>query len=456
MKYCKNCGSQMSDDAKFCVQCGAAASEPAKPEPAAAKAVGKTAITEVKNEYTAPVQTFQSNMMRQESVQPRTEVPFLANPVFLGVWFIVSGLLMLLLTELPVTNLLDNAADTAITLRANHIILGFENFCFQAPAMIAIVTGVVLLQRKKGSFNVALVGGIFQLLAAIGALIIVLLSTVLTPILVQGQISDPETIEVSIKLIRNRGLSRCLIVEFPILLIGISSFVFTLIARSKERRMQSQRADDLFGKMPRSAVSLIVLLPFVPLFFMIKDVWESVLLVYHYEFDVLVAAPYVNGVIASFSIPVIYLILITIIYCMLGYRWKKGTMIIPGMSTVLLYGIITTMLVMVFGKEMLKDFHISAEVLAEIQRISIFRILEHALMALALFFWIAASARGCIPAWLQGILASAVIILYIVFELLFTVGMRLDGSILISQYVIDLIILGFSIPMSLACKPKKG
>ena len=469
MKYCRQCGSQLADEAKFCASCGTAVIEPAQPEKVEVKAVEKQVMVEAKIEDTTQVEMFQQpeTVYQQESFQQtqmwkepaRPVVPFLANPVFLGILFIVSGLCMLLLPTMPVMDLTEAAmyGDTyvASVTVANNVISGFESFAFQAPALIAIVTGIVLMQKRRGAFKLAMLGGIFQLLAAAGSLLIMVVVLAFAPTLVELYIWDPEVISIGTQLLRGQSMNRFMIVELPIMLLGVASFVFTLIARGKERKTGSQVALDLFDKMPRSAVSLIVLIPFITLLFMLEGflgaLWTGRVAAY-----ALSGFSMANVVIANYTIPVIFLVAIAIIYCMLGYKWKKGLMILPGMGTFLLYGIVVTLITLAFGREMLISMYTPEDIIDIAQSSLTPHILAHALMALALFFWIAASARGGIPAWLQAVLGVVIVILYIVMEFVVTVGLYLGVAVPLAQYVIYLIILGFSIPMALACKPKKG
>ena len=469
MKYCRQCGSQLADEAKFCASCGTAVIEPAQPEKVEVKAVEKQVMVEAKIEDTTQVEMFQQpeTVYQQESFQQtqmwkepaRPRVPFLANPIFLGILFIVSGLCMLLLPTMPVMDLTEAAmyGDTyvASVTVANNVISGFESFAFQAPALIAIVTGIVLMQKRRGAFKLAMLGGIFQLLAAAGSLLIMVVVLAFAPTLVELYIWDPEVISIGTQLLRGQSMNRFMIVELPIMLLGVASFVFTLIARGKERKTGSQVALDLFDKMPRSAVSLIVLIPFITLLFMLEGflgaLWTGRVAAY-----ALSGFSMANVVIANYTIPVIFLVAIAIIYCMLGYKWKKGLMILPGMGTFLLYGIVVTLITLAFGREMLISMYTPEDIIDIAQSSLTPHILAHALMALALFFWIAASARGGIPAWLQAVLGVVIVILYIVMEFVVTVGLYLGVAVPLAQYVIYLIILGFSIPMALACKPKKG
>ncbi|MBR6682735.1 MAG: hypothetical protein IKL38_00155, partial [Firmicutes bacterium] len=277
----------------------------------------------------------------------------------------------------------------------------------------------------------------------------------LAPTLVELYIWDPEVISIGTQLLRGQGMNRFMIVELPIMLLGVASFVFTLIARGKERKTGSQVALDLFDKMPRSAVSLIVLISIITLLFMLEgflgDLWTGRVAAY-----ALSGFSMANVVIANYTIPVIFLVAIAIIYCMLGYKWKKALMILPGMGTFLLYGIVVTLITLAFGREMLISMYTPEDIIDIAQSSLTPHILAHALMALALFFWIAASARGGIPAWLQAVLGVVIVILYIVMEFVVTVGLNLGVAVPLAQYVIYLLILGFSIPMALACKPKKG
>ena len=474
MKYCRQCGSQLTDEAKFCASCGTAVIEPAQPEKAEVKAVEKQVEIETKIEDTTQVEMFQQpeTVYQQESFQQtqmwkepaRPRVPFLANPIFLGILFIVSGLCMLLLPTMPVMDPTEAAmygsTYVASVTVANNVISGFESFAFQAPALIAIVTGIVLMQKRRGAFKLAMLGGIFQLLAAAGSLLIMVVVLAFAPTLVELYIWDPEVISIGTQLLRGQGMNRFMIVELPIMLLGVASFVFTLIARGKERKTGSQVALDLFDKMPRSAVSLIVLIPFITLLFMLEGFLGTLLRGLYFGSVMLAATSSLNVVIANYTIPVIFLVVIAIIYCMLGYKWKKALMILPGMGTFLLYGIVVTLITLAFGREMLISMYTPEEIIDIAQSSLTPHILAHALMALALFFWIAASARGGIPAWLQAVLGVVIVILYIVLELLFTIGLggfpQMGGAFPLAQYVIYLIILGFSIPMALACKPKKG
>ena len=464
MKYCRQCGSQLPDEAKFCVSCGTAVIEPARPEKAEVKAVEEQVVVETKiedrnqPETFYQQETFQQTQMWKEPV--RSVVPVLANPIFLGVLFIVSGLAMLLLPTIPVMNMAEAGMYgenyVAGATIANNVISGFESFMFQAPALIAIATGIVLIQKRRGAFKLAMLGGIFQLLAAVGSLLIMVIVLAFASFLVELYIWDPETVHIGTHLLRGQGMSRFMMVELPILLLGVASFVFTLIARGKERKSGSQVALDLFGKMPRSAVSLIVLIPFITLLFMMKGFLGNLLAGQYMGAYALSGFSMANVVIANYTIPVIFLVAIAIIYCMLGYKWKKGLMILPGMGTFLLYGIVVTLITLAFGREILISMYTSEDIIDIAQNSLTPHILAHALMALALFFWIAASARGGIPAWLQAVLGVVIVILYIVMEFVVTVGLYLGVAVPLAQYMIYLIILGFSIPMALACKPKKG
>ena len=468
MKYCRMCGTELKDEAKFCAKCGTAVIEPAQPETAAEQAVEEAIGIETKIE-----DTVQSEMFQQTETIPEREtwqeparpiVPFLANPIFLGILFLVSGILMLVLPTIPVMDMIEvnmyGVTYVAGATVTNNVITGFESWLFQAPALIAIVTGIALVQKRKGAFKLAMLGGIFQLLAAIGTLLFMVLILVFAAPLVQIYAVDAETVAVGTQMLKSEGLSRFAMVELPILLLGVASFVVTLIARGKERKTGSQVAYDLFGRMPRSAVSLIVMIPFVAVFMTVKGFMVTLLRGLYFGSFMLAATSSSNVVINNYTLPAIYLIVIAIVYCMLAYKWKKGLMILPGMGVFLLYGIITTVLTLVSGTEMLMAIYTPEEVMSYAQSMLTPQILAHALMALALFFWIAASARGGIPAWLQAIIAPVVLILYIVLEPMFTIGLggfaQMGGAFPIAQYVIYLIILAFSVPVALICKPKKG
>ncbi|MBR6684240.1 MAG: zinc ribbon domain-containing protein [Firmicutes bacterium] len=162
MKYCRQCGSQLADEAKFCASCGTAVIEPAQPEKAEVKAVEKQVMVETKIEDTTQPEMFQQFSEWKDPARPR--VPFLANPIFLGILFIVSGLCMLLLPTMPVMDLTEagmyGSTYVASVTVANNVISGFESFAFQAPALIAIVTGIVLMQKRRGAFKLAMLGGI--------------------------------------------------------------------------------------------------------------------------------------------------------------------------------------------------------------------------------------------------------------------------------------------------------
>lgn len=453
MKYCKMCGAELKDEAKFCAQCGAAAIEPAQPETAEANAVEEPIGTEAVQQS----ETSQQAVAWQEPIPPT--VPFLANPLFLGILFVISGVLMLLLPTIPVMDMMETYAYGTVYMAAatvaNNVISSLESFIFQAPALIAIVTGIALMQKRRGAFKLAMLGGIFQLLAAIGSLFIMIIVLMFADPLVELYVWDAETVAIGTQLLRGEGMSRFLMVELPLLIIGVASFVFTLIARGKERKTGTQIAYDLFDKMPRSAVSLIILIPFIMMFFTVKGLMSTLLMGQYFGSELLAASSSASAAIATYTIPAMYLVVATIVYCMLGYKWKKTLLVLPGMGVFLVYGIVVTAITVMSGRELLITMNTPEVVMGYTQSMLTPQILAHALMALALFFWIAASGRGCIPAWLQGIIAPIAVILYIVMEPVCTIGFAVP-TLPIAQYVLYLIILAFSIPIALLCKPKKG
>ena len=466
MKYCRMCGTELKDEAKFCAKCGTAVIEPAQPETAAEQAVEEAIGIETKIEDTVQSEMFQQTetISERETWQEpaRPVVPFLANPIFLGILFLVSGILMLVLPTIPVMDMIEvnmyGVTYIAGATVTNNVITGFESWLFQAPALIAIVTGIALVQKRKGAFKLAMLGGIFQLLAAIGTLLFMVLILVFAAPLVQIYVWDAETVAVGTQMLKSEGLSRFAMVELPILLLGVASFVFTLIARGKERKTGSQVAYDLFGKMPRSAVALIILIPFITLFIFLKTMLGTWTTGYFAGNNTLAAFSIVSSVISKYTIPVLYLIAAIIVYCMLGYKWKYWVLSVPGMGVLLIYSIIVIIMTLSIGREMLVMMNTPAEIWDTTQFMMTPQVLAQVMLPLAFFFWIAATARGCIPAWLQAILAPVVVIFYIAVELLLNGGWGGFAHMQIpaSQYVIYLIILVFAIPIGLACKPKKG
>ncbi len=468
MKYCRMCGTELKNEAKFCAKCGTAVIDPAQPEIAAAKAIEESIGIETKIEDTVQSEMFQQTEVVQEHEtwqEPvRPVVPLLANPVFLGILFLVSGTVMFLLPSIPVMNMSMAAAYGSFYLAAativSSVLTSLETLMFQAPALIAIVTGIALLQKRRGAFKLAMLGGIFQLLTAVGSLLITVLVLAFAPSLVQIYVWDAETVELGTQLMRSQGMSRFVMVELPVLLMGVAAFVFTLIARGKERKTRSQVALDLFDKMPRSAVSLITLIPFISLLMMLKGTLGTLITGSYIGAAAIAAQSMVGTVVSTYTIPAIYLIIGALVYGMLGYKWKYWKVSVPGMSVLIVYGIIMIFVVLSKGSEMLMSIGTPAELMSMANSALMPQMLAQVLLPLALFSWIAASARGSIPAWLQAILGSVIVILYIVMDALFSFGWtavaQMGMPIPAAQYAISLIVLLFAVPLGIACKPKKG
>ena len=120
----------------------------------------------------------------------------------------------------------------------------------------------------------------------------------------------------------------------------------------------------------------------------------------------------------------------------------------------LIYAIVVIVLIMSKGKALLYMNGTAASI-AYANSMLLPHTIGNVLLAIALYCWIAATARGSIPAWMQVIISVVVMFGYIMLEFMFILGMNLGFSIPFGTLSISLLIIITAVLLGICCKPKK-
>ena len=422
--FCPHCRATLPEGSLFCAQCG-------------------------------------QRIIAVQPVQP-TPVPAVKKPagnlfrILLGVLYLLP---MLLYIYIPtIYNLMSIAARNQlyaygeISIAAFSIMQSVCNIIDQAlllpVVLISAIAGVALLMNRRGPGRIAILGGVFHCITALG----MLLMTVLYPILPQFTFglytSVPDVLENGAGQLFSHGIvaMRYVIYGLPVALISLTvavlSFVYAHIFKK----------NDLPRKMDRGVAALAIATPFAVLLPNFTTIALN-LVFGTFGDDYLTAYSFAHNITAQLPVSPILLLVILTVLCMVSSKWPYWLQTVPFVPVLLIGG---TAAGLVLPKTAPMVGYIPESILELTVSFARTMIFEGMLLAVAYTLWAAASARGAVPAWLQPLVCVPVCFLYYTMILLTATQIRIPLTVLPAITVLVALLIASIIAVVVQAVRKKN
>ncbi len=321
---------------------------------------------------------------------------------------------------------------------------------YSVAGLIMAVAALALLMNKKGAYKAALAGGIAGLAAVCYAFFMAIAMSVCPQLLVSVYVFEAETIETAVKIIRGEPafIIRCIVAAFSTAALIIPSFIIMIKAKRNE-----PEGSALCQKMLRSTASLMTLLPLLSIALRLKNTVSTVY-VSMLGTNAMVANSTADVVAAGIiSVSAAMLLLITV-YCVLMKKFRYPLFVFPGLGALALYGVVALVWGNSIKDELAYYYGLSEDLLEMASEAVIGKIIGALFLLIAIYFWIAATARGNMRAWGQIIFAVGFIFLAIILENMKVTVFALGIAFPLAEIVIGNAMLAAAIPLSIRNREK--
>lgn len=321
---------------------------------------------------------------------------------------------------------------------------------YSAAGLMMAVAALALLMNKKGAYKAALAGGIAGLAAVCYAFFMAIAVPAFPQLLVSAYTPDPEIIEIAAKIVRGEPafIIRCTVAAISTAALIISSFIIMIKAKRNE-----PEGSALCQKMERSTASLMTLLPLIGIALRIKNT-VSTFYIALLGTNAMVANTTADAAVAGIiSISAVMLLIITV-YCVLMKKFRYPLFIFPGLGALALYGVIALLVGNSMKYEMGQRYGLSEDMYEMASEAVMGKILGILFLLIAIYFWIAATARGNMRAWGQIIFAVGFIFLAVILENMKVTVFAMGIAFPLAEIVIGNAMLAAAIPLSIRNREK--
>ncbi len=402
--FCSHCGNQIPDDSVFCGHCGAPASgnqAPTAPAP------------QIPYQQYAPAAPYQQPAYHAPAgvpAAPQRSSTDILRTVF-GIALIVSGLIPYLFLTSVSTALsrmlvqFSAYGDISVALvSALTAVFNIADTLLRFPAcMLAILTGIVLLQNRWKPKAAAITCAVFNLLYALLTLLTALLVQVMPQAVLSLYLSNTDAVE----LLYRFGLQQIIwqhTLPQLFLSLAVAGLCFGfLFCKVQPRHVYRDR----------SVSNLYILVPFLGLLRLFLNLLPITLTGVFMGNEALSgwssATGAVNGQIGqSYLWLLLALVAVCLVFRKLPFGWTAlaaaGVAIVTGVAGYL--GVRSRIL----------EQGIPADAVAYALQFSNTFLWGNTMMMAAFFVWIVAITRNCVPLWLQWVLSCAIVPVYVLSE----------------------------------------
>ncbi len=334
----------------------------------------------------------------------------------------------------------DTAAAFSIILSA---VDSLDYTVFSAAGLMMAVAALALLLNKKGAYKAAVTSGIAGLAAVCYASFMIIVMSAFPQLLVSAYTPEEQIVEIAAKIIRSEPvfIARCIVAALCTAALIIPTFILTVKAR------KSGTDEPAFcKKMERSTASLMTLLPLLSIVLRLKDMMKNLFAV-RMGADALAASGIADAAVANFiGVSAVMLLIITV-YCVLMKKFRYPLFIFPGLGALMVYGIYG--LLRCFSQKDMYTIYGREDVYGMVGQAVIPKAFGVILLLVAVYFWIAATARGGMRAWGQIIFAVSFIILVFMLETIMVTVLKMGFSFPLAEIVIGSGMLAAAIPLSI-------
>ena len=425
---CTNCGKTIPDDVKFCSHCGAS-------QPAAAPAAEK-----------APDPTPQE--------APRLDKP--AGSIgqrLLGLLFLVGAIVagitprwmnFLYFSDLQELHSLGEAYISAVPVFVSFLNL-LNTFVFMLAAVICLAAGMALLMGCSGARKAAITAVVFQGLTLL-YIPVVLVICMAVPNVLMGFLSIPaKYINDAANYIRSES---SLSGRYLYALFSQAAIFALLIFVTTRLRTRGQKLD-------RGIMGLLITLPFLAFVLTISGNMDSAFINAH-SYSVVLAYSIATTAISEatfLEITWVWLALAMIFGLLL--RKKKFSSLVIGMAAVMLVSIVVIALRTDIESAIENYETLGIDDLEDLAPLfMVMKLVGSGALLLAFGLWVAASAKGAIPLWVQ---IPVSILLFMPLYTLHFVGsmiLHLPPWLPAAKLIVALILGAISIPLGIHADKK--
>ncbi len=418
--YCTNCGGKMEKSEKFCSICGS----PAKEEKTGG--VSRTVV---------------------------------------GILYAIASLLLIFIPKLSSIIMGDTSKMLESIMKKDYgnvsdavggfVILlnalsSYDSIVYPTAGLLMAVAALALLLKRRGAYKAATISGIAGFAALAYSVFMLIAVPAFPKALVSLFIADKDQLDIAVRIARSEPYFVIRYITAAVLLAMVVIPAFILMTKSRNKDKEDTV---LFGKLERSTASLMTLLPLISISLVLKG---SISTIYTATMgsNALMAYNAAEYTAANFvSISLFALIIITA-YCMIMKKFSYPLFILPGLGAILLYGIIAVASCsVVLNKEGLLTA-VSPEAYEMAYQAVLPKVMGTIFLLAAIYFWIAATARGNVRAWGQIIFAVSFVLLCAVSERMRVSGFALGIEVPFTEIVLGILILSAAIPMSIRNREK--
>lgn len=319
----------------------------------------------------------------------------------------------------------------------------YDNLIYSTAGLLMTAAAIAMLLKRKGAYKAAMIGGIAGLISVVYTLFMIIAVPFFPDLLVSPFTTD-EGVLNAVKEVTKLEFSFTLHYILALLFIAafvIPSFIFTVKARKSE-----PAGSCLLGKMDRSTASVMTFLPLSYFAINMKSTFAGNYIA-PYGDTAFMAHTMSDYVVSSLVSIAPFTLACIAVYCMLMRKYKYPLYILPALGGILLHSVVSLCRCIPELKRMYFDF--SGEILSMAEKAVILKMLGIIYLLVAVYFWIAASARGGIRAWGQIVFAVCFIILAAVIENAKFNVFNLTIGFPLTEIILGTVMIAVAIPLSI-------
>ncbi len=332
----------------------------------------------------------------------------------------------------------------AYTLLTN-IMSRLDSLVFPAAGLMLGVAALAISLRKKGACKAALVSGIAGLAAVGYSLIMAVLVPACPEILISSMTVDVNAIAAASAITAGEPVFILRYIIVLLLTSGVTVPVFILAIKARKTA-----EPEISGRMVRSIASLMTFLPLINFALSFRN-----LITNYYTgtmgSNALAANSMADTAVASVLSISPFVLLIITVYCVLMKKFRYPLFVLPGLGALITYGIIA----LCSGDKLIRAFiggdgpiySMAADAIVP-------KMLGTLFLLAALYFWVAATARGNVRAWGQIIFAFSVINIILIAEAIKVGVFKMVFSFPLAELILGFAILSAAIPLSIRNREK--
>lgn len=376
--------------------------------------------------------------------------------IILGVIYAVAAILMIYMPSIG-GNIVGNTEETlerlvsagyggfgdtfAAFYSIMNVLGGYDNFIYSSAGLLMAVAALTLLLKKKGACKAAFISGIAGLAAAGYSVLMIIAVPAFPRFLFSAYLGRDKITEVAVNIVRGDFAFTLKYIICGVLAaaVAIPAFILTL-------KLRKSAEQELCGKMERSTASLMTFLPLVGIALRFRGIFSTYYAATMGQNAMAAYSIAESAVSNVIGISSVMLIIITV-YCVLMKKFRYPLFIFPGLGALIVYGLFAV----IKCKDTVSSYlsGVSDDIYGMANQAIIPKVLGVFLLLVAVYFWIAATARSGIRAWGQIIFAVSFIFIAIILEALKVTVFKLSIEVPLTEIVLSHAMLAAAIPLSI-------